>query len=210
MALDYVRDPAEIYRRSFAEIAAVEGLAGLDDGMRAVATRVIHACGMTDIVDDLRSSTDAVAAGREALQAGAPIFCDVEMVRAGIIRRNLPAGSAPLCDVGSPEAAELAARHGTTRSAAQIDLWGARLDGAIVVIGNAPTALFRLLEAVDEGVARPALVLGFPVGFVGAAESKAELAVNPRGLSYVTLMGRRGGSAMASAAMNAVAAGLDP
>lgn len=210
MALDYVRDPAEIYRRSFAEIAAVEGLAALDDGLRAVATRVIHACGMTDILDDLRSSVDAVAAGREALRAGAPVFCDVEMVRAGIIRRNLPAGCEPVCDVGSPETSELAARLGTTRSAAQIDLWGARLDGAIVVIGNAPTTLFRLLEAVDEGVARPALVLGFPVGFVGAAESKAELAANPRGLSHVTLMGRRGGSAMASAAMNAVAAGLDP
>ncbi len=208
MTLDYVRDPAEIYRRSFAEIGAVEGLAALKPGMRAVATRVIHACGMTDIVDDLRFSAAAVEAGQAALAAGMPVFCDVEMVRSGIIARNLPAGCELVCDVSNPDVAELARRIGNTRSAAQIDHWGGRIAGAIVVIGNAPTALFRLLEIIDAGGARPALVIAFPVGFVGAAESKAELAADPRGLDFITLEGRRGGSAMASAAMNAVAAGL--
>ena len=208
MALDYVRDPAEIYRRSFAEIGTVDALQTLAPPMRAVATRIVHACGMTDIVDDLRFSAGAVEAGQAALQAGAPVFCDVEMVRAGIIARNLPAGCEVVCDIGRPGVAQLAQRIGNTRSAAQIDFWGERLDGSILVIGNAPTALFHLLEAVDGGGAKPALVIAFPVGFVGAAESKAELVGNPRGLDYITLLGRRGGSAMASAAMNAVAAGL--
>ena len=208
MALDYVRDPAEIYRRSFAEIGAVDALQSLEPGMRAVATRIVHACGMMDIVEDLRFSTGAVDAGQAALQARAPVFCDVEMVRAGIIARNLPAGCDVVCDVGAPAVAELAQQIGNTRSAAEIDFWGERLAGAILVIGNAPTALFRVLETIDAGGARPALVIAFPVGFVGAAESKAELAANPRGLDFITLMGQRGGSAMASAAMNAVAAGL--
>lgn len=208
MALDYVRDPAEIYRRSFAEIGAVTALQALEPGMRAVATRVIHACGMTDIVDGLRFSAGAVAAGQAALRAGASIFCDVEMVRSGIIARNLPAECDVVCDIGTPDVAKLAQRISNTRSAAEIDFWSERLAGAIVVIGNAPTALFRLLESIDEGGAHPALVIAFPVGFVGAAESKAELADNPRGLDFITLTGRRGGSAMASAAMNAVASGL--
>lgn len=206
--LDYVRDPAAIYRQSFEEIGALPAIAAMPDDVRAVATRIVHACGMPDVAGELVFTPDAAASGRTALASGRPVFCDVEMVKSGIIARHLPANVEVICEVGALEIASLAQRLGSTRSAAQIDHWGERLSGAILVIGNAPTALFRLLETVDEGGPKPALVIAFPVGFVGAAESKAELISSLRGLDFITLPGRRGGSAMASAAMNAVAAGL--
>jgi precorrin-8X/cobalt-precorrin-8 methylmutase len=208
--LDYVRDPDAIYRQSFAEIGAIPALAGMADDMRAVATRIVHACGMPEVASDLVFTPRAVAAGRAALASGKPIFCDVEMAKSGIISRSLPSNVEVICEVGAPAIAALAQRLGSTRSAAQIDHWGARLEGAILVIGNAPTALFRLLETVDAGGVKPSLIVAFPVGFVGAAESKAELVANPRSLDFITLPGRRGGSAMAAAAMNAVTAGLAP
>ncbi|WP_244497864.1 precorrin-8X methylmutase [Aureimonas sp. AU40] len=212
MALDYVRDPAAIYEASFATIRreAAPLLARLPEGAQTLAIRLAHSCGMVEIIEDLRLSVDAVAAGRAALAAGAPILVDAEMVAHGVIRRHLPAGNAVLCRLNEPEVAPLAARLGTTRSAAQVDLWVERgeLSGAVVAIGNAPTALFRLLELLDEGVEPPAAILGFPVGFVGAAESKAELFAGPRGVPFATLLGRRGGSALAAAAVNALATGL--
>jgi precorrin-8X/cobalt-precorrin-8 methylmutase len=195
---DWLRDPAEIYRRSFAAIAAEADLGGVPDDLRALVVRVIHACGMTDLPGRMGWSDGAGAAGRAALAAGRPILTDARMVADGIIRRRLSAANPVLCTL--EEVGEVA---GTTRSAAAIDLWQPHLGGAVVAIGNAPTALFRLLELVRDGGPRPALVLGFPVGFVGAAESKEALAVS--GLPYVTLFGRRGGSAMAAAAINALA-----
>lgn len=205
---DYIRDPAEIYRQSFATIGREADLANLPADLRPVAVRLIHACGMVDLVDDLAFSDDAAEAGRRALEAGAPVFCDVEMVRHGIIARRLPAGNEIVCMLNDSHVPEMAERMGTTRSAAQVDLWAERLGGAIVAIGNAPTALFRLLELIDAGAPKPALIVGMPVGFVGAAESKAELAGDPRGVPFVTVKGRRGGSAMAAAAVNAIAGGL--
>lgn len=173
-----------------------------------VVIRLIHACGMVEIADRLAFSPGAARAGATAISSGAAILCDCEMVRAGIMRRNLPDASAPVCTLNDPEVPALAQRLGTTRSAAAVELWRDRIAGSVVAIGNAPTALFHLLERIDDGWPRPALILGFPVGFVGAAESKAELAANARGCDFVALRGRRGGSAMASAAVNALAAGL--
>ena len=209
-ALDYLRDPAAIYEASFAAIRreASEALAALPADARDLAIRLVHSCGMPDILADLRLSEGAVAAGRAALLRGAPILCDAAMVAPGIIRRHLPAGNPILCRLGDPAVAPLAARLGTTRSAAQVDNWDDVLAGSVVAIGNAPTALFRLLERLDAGAPKPALILGFPVGFVGAAESKAALAADPRGLPFVTLLGRRGGSALAASAVNALAGGL--
>lgn len=207
-SLTYVRDPQQIYRQSFAEIQKLDALSALSADIKDVAVRVVHACGMPDIIDDLRFSDGAVAAGRSALAENVPILCDVEMVRAGITQRLLPNAAELETMIARAETIRYAKAHGMTRAAAQIDLWGDRINGAVLVIGNAPTALFRLLEHVDAGGAKPALVLAFPVGFVGAAESKAELVGNPRGIPFVTLLGKRGGSAMACAAMNAVAAGL--
>jgi len=206
--MDYVRDPAEIYRQSFATIEREARLDEVPDDFRPLATRLIHACGMTDIVADLRFSPDAMTKGRQALAAGAPVLTDVDSVRTGIIQRLLPAGNAVQCRISEAATAEAARGGETTRAAAQMDLWGETIAGAVVAVGNAPTALFRLLELIDGGSPKPALILGFPVGFVGAAESKAELAANPRGVPFVTLLGRRGGSAMAAAAVNAIAAGL--
>lgn len=176
--------------------------------MRPIAIRIIHACGMVDAVDDLVWSENAVAAGRKALDEGCKIFTDVEMVKAGIITRHLPENVETICTLNEPETPALAKETGNTRSAAGVDLWGEAQAGSIVVIGNAPTALFRLLELLDDGAPKPALILGFPVGFVGAAESKEELAVNPRGCEFITLKGRRGGSAIASAALNGLANGI--
>jgi precorrin-8X/cobalt-precorrin-8 methylmutase len=204
----YLKDPAAIYAESFATVRREARLDRFDPAMARLATRVIHACGMTEVADRLAFSPGAAAAGAAALAAGAPVLCDCEMVAAGVIRRQLPADNevrVTLNDAGVPE---LAARLGTTRSAAAVELWRDRLEGAVVAIGNAPTALFHLLEGLDAGWPRPALILGFPVGFVGAAESKAELARDARGCGFVALRGRRGGSAMASAAVNALAAGL--
>jgi precorrin-8X/cobalt-precorrin-8 methylmutase len=203
--LDYLRDGDEIYRRSFAIIQSEANLDDLPADLVAVAIRLIHTCGMTDIVNDLRASPDAASLGRAALNAGCPILCDAQMVAAGITRKRLPADNSILCTLNAPEVPTLAQKLGTTRSAAALELWQANLAGAIVAIGNAPTALFRLLELLDAGVAKPALILGFPVGFVGAVEAKAALAANSRGVPFITLNGRRGGSAMAAAAVNALA-----
>lgn len=209
MRLDYLRDPAAIYRQSFAAIETEAELATVPEDIRPLAIRLVHACGMSDVAAALRFSLDAAAAGREALARGAPILCDSEMVARGIIARALPAGSERLVTLNDPGVPGLAARLGTTRSAAAVELWRPRLAGAVVAIGNAPTALFHLLEGLAAGWPRPALILGFPVGFVGAAESKAALAEIPHGVPFVTLPGRRGGSAMAAAAVNALTLGLD-
>ena len=202
----WVHDPAEIYRQSFATIRAEANLDRLPAEMVELAIRVVHACGMPDIVADLSWSEGAATAGRAALAGAKPILVDAEMVAHGIIRRRLPAANPVVCTL-SEAGAEAARLAGTTRSALAVDLWGPRLDGAVVAIGNAPTALFRLLELIEAGAARPALVLGFAVGFIGAAESKAALIAS--GLPHIALAGRRGGSAMAAAAVNALAGGLE-
>jgi precorrin-8X/cobalt-precorrin-8 methylmutase len=201
--VEYVRDGAEIYRRSFATIRAEADLSGLPEDVARVAVRMIHACGMVDLVADIGFSAGAVTAARKALLDGAPILCDAEMVAAGVTRRRLPAGNEVVCTLRDPAVPGLAAVLGTTRSAAALDLWGDRLAGAVVAIGNAPTALFRLLEMVEAGAPRPAAVLGIPVGFIGAAESKEALAAS--GLEHLIVRGRRGGSAMTAAAINALA-----
>jgi precorrin-8X/cobalt-precorrin-8 methylmutase len=201
----YVRDGAEIYRRSFATIRAEADLDGLDPVMERVVVRMIHACGMVDLADDVAASPGFGAAGDAALRAGAPILCDTSMVASGVTRSRLPADNDVVCTLSDPSVPGLAARMGTTRTAAAMELWRERLDGAVVVVGNAPTALFRLLELVEEGVAPPAAVIGVPVGFIGAAESKAALAEHPAGLEHVVVHGRRGGSAIAAAAVNALA-----
>jgi precorrin-8X/cobalt-precorrin-8 methylmutase len=203
--IDYIRDGAEIYRRSFATIRAEADLAGLPRDLEPVAVRMIHSCGMVDLVADLGFSVDVVGKARAALRGGAPILCDAAMVASGVTRRRLPAGNEIVCTLTDPRVPELADSLGTTRSAAALDLWGERLDGAVVAVGNAPTALFRLLELIDTGAPHPAAILGLPVGFVGAAESKVELARHPAGVPYLVVHGRRGGSAMAVAAINAIA-----
>ena len=203
--IDYIRDGNEIYQHSFAIIRAEANLATLPATLEAVAVRLIHACGMTDIVTDLTYSTDAADAGRSALINGAPILCDAQMVANGVTRKRLPANNAVICTLNDPQVPTIAQTIQNTRSAAALELWKPHLDGAVVAIGNAPTALFRLLELLDEGAPKPALILGFPVGFVGAAESKAALAANSRGVPFLTIQGRRGGSAMAAAAVNALA-----
>ena len=204
----YEKTPSAIYAQSFATVRKEARLDRFEPGMQAMAIRLIHACGMVEIADRLAFSEDAYAAGRDALQRGAPVLCDCEMVGAGIIRRYLPAQNEVVVTLNDPRVPGIAAGIGNTRSAAAVELWADRLDGAVVAVGNAPTALFHLLELLDQGAPKPALILGFPVGFVGAAESKAELAERPRGCDFVALRGRRGGSAIASAAVNALAAGL--
>lgn len=206
--MKYERDPAAIYAASFQTVRNEARLERFDGGMALLATRLIHACGMVDVADRLAFSEGAFLAGQAALVAGAPILCDCEMVGAGIIRRNLPAGNDVIVTLNDPSVAPKAREIDNTRSAAAVELWRDHLDGAVVAIGNAPTALFHLLELIDQGWPKPSVILGFPVGFVGAAESKAELAARPRGCEFVALRGRRGGSAMASAAVNALAAGL--
>ncbi|TKA10260.1 precorrin-8X methylmutase [Actinacidiphila oryziradicis] len=203
--IEYEKDGAEIYRRSFATIRAEAELGGLPPDVAQVAVRMIHACGMTDLVRDLAFSPSVVADARAALRAGAPVLCDVSMVASGVTRRRLPADNEVLCTLSDPSVPGLAAKLKTTRSAAAMELWRERLDGAVVAVGNAPTALFRLLEMIEAGAPRPAAVIGVPVGFVGAAESKEALAAHPSGLEYLVVHGRRGGSAMAAAAINAIA-----
>lgn len=200
---DYIRDGAEIYRRSFATIRAEADLSALPADVAQVAVRMIHACGMVDLPADVGFSPGVVTAARAALRAGAPILCDAEMVASGVTRARLPRDNDVVCTLRDPGVPELARRLGTTRSAAALELWRGRVDGAVVAIGNAPTALFRLLELVEEGAGRPAAVLGIPVGFIGAAESKAALAAS--GLEHLVVHGRRGGSAMTAAAVNAIA-----
>jgi precorrin-8X/cobalt-precorrin-8 methylmutase len=203
-ALNYIRDGAAIYERSFAIIRAEAKLARFSPGEEKVAVRMIHACGMVELADDIEFSPNFVSAATEALRAGAPILCDANMVAHGVTRARLPANNAVVCTLAEPNVAALAAELGNTRSAAAMELWRNRLDGAVVAIGNAPTSLFRLLEMLDEGAARPAAVIGMPVGFVGAAESKAALAADGR-VPYAIVRGRKGGSAMAAAAINALA-----
>jgi precorrin isomerase len=203
--LHYIRDGAEIYRQSFAMIRSEANLDRLPADFNSVAVRLIHASGMIDIVDDLDYSIDAVRVGRQALAAGAPILCDAQMVANGVTRKRLPVNNQVICTLPDPQVPELAAQLENTRSAAALELWRPHLAGAVIAIGNAPTALFRLLEMLDEGAPKPALILGFPVGFVGALESKAALAADSRGIPFLTIHGRRGGSAMAAAAVNALA-----
>jgi len=203
--IDYIRNGEEIYRKSFAMIRSEVNLESLPIDLANVAVRLIHACGMTDILEDLETSPDAVQIGRAALIDGAPILCDAQMVANGIIRHRLPANNQVICTLNYPEVPEMAQRINNTRSATAVEFWKPLIHGSVVAIGNAPTALFHLLELLDAEMAKPALILGFPVGFVGAAESKAELASNSRGVPFITLHGRRGGSAIAAAAVNALA-----
>lgn len=203
--IEYVRDGQAIYRESFATIRAEADLSRIPADLEKLAVRVIHACGMVDVADALQFSADAGAAGRTALTQGAPILCDARMVAEGITRARLPAANPVICMLGDPAVPELAREMRITRSAAALELWRPHLEGSVVAIGNAPTALFHLLDMLDQGALRPALILGFPVGFVGAAESKAMLAADSRGVPYVIVSGRRGGSAMVAAAVNALA-----
>jgi precorrin-8X/cobalt-precorrin-8 methylmutase len=203
--LDYIRDASEIYRQSFATIRSEADLARFPDDVAGVVVRLIHTCGQVDVTDHVAYTDDVVTTARAALDAGAPVLCDSSMVASGITRSRLPADNEVVSLVADPRAADLAARLGSTRSAAGVDLWADRLGGAVLAIGNAPTALFRLLELIDDGAPVPAAVLGGPVGFVGSAQSKQELIDRPRGMSYLVVTGRRGGSAMAAAAVNAIA-----
>ncbi|MDK1475445.1 precorrin-8X methylmutase [Streptomyces sp. 549] len=202
---DYEKDGAEIYRQSFATIRAEADLAALPADVSQVAVRMIHACGMVDLVRDLGWTPGAVSAARAALRAGAPILCDARMVASGVTRKRLPADNEVVCTLNEPSVPQLAADLGTTRSAAALELWRDRMEGAVVAIGNAPTALFRLLEMIEQGAPRPAAVIGVPVGFIGAAESKDALAAHPAKLDHLVVRGRRGGSAIAAAAINAIA-----
>lgn len=205
MSYDYIKDGAEIYRQSFATIAAEADLDKMPEGLRAVAVRMIHASGQVDLLDDLAWSEGLVPAATTALQQGAPILCDSRMVASGIIRSRLPRDNQIVCLLGDPRLDDLAVRHGTTKTAAAVELWRPHLAGAVVAIGNAPTALFHLLEIVEEDPElAPAAVLGIPVGFIGAAESKRALADNTLDLDYLVVHGRRGGSAVTVAAVNAL------
>ncbi|MEO4047309.1 precorrin-8X methylmutase [Pseudomonas sp. CAU 1711] len=203
--IDYIRDGQEIYRQSFATIRAEADLGAIPADLEKLAVRLIHACGMVDVVQDLRFSPGAGAAGRAALASGAAILCDARMVAEGITRARLPANNPVICTLNEADVPQRARELGNTRSAAALEHWREHLEGSVVVIGNAPTALFYLLEMLDAGAPKPALILGMPVGFIGAAESKDMLAADSRGVPYVIVRGRRGGSAMAAAAVNALA-----
>lgn len=203
--LDYIRDGQAIYDRSFAIIRSEADLSRIPADLEKLAVRVAHACGMVDVIQDLAFSEHAATAGRNALLNGAPILCDARMVAEGVTRARLPADNQVICTLNDPSIAVLARDMGNTRSAAALELWRPHLERAVVAFGNAPTALFRLLEMIDEGAPKPALILGFPVGFVGAMESKLALAEDSRGVPYIVVHGRRGGSAMAAAAINALA-----
>jgi precorrin isomerase len=205
MTLEYIRDGDEIYRQSFAIIRSEANLSSLPSDLARVAVRLIHSCGMIDIVSDLEASANSVTIGRKALAAGAKILCDSQMVANGITRSRLPADNQIICTLKESQVPEIASKIDNTRSAAALELWREHLEGAVVAIGNAPTALFYLLEMLDAGATKPAIILGFPVGFVGAAESKATLAADNRNVPFITLHGRRGGSAIAVAAINALA-----
>jgi precorrin-8X/cobalt-precorrin-8 methylmutase len=205
----YIRDPQEITRRSFEIVRAETDLSNLPEDIGEIALRVVHACGMPEIAGDLAFAGDLAGQGRAALASGAVILADCEMVADGVTRARLPAANTVCCRLNDPRTPALAKDQGSTRSAAAVDLWGADLKGAVVAIGNAPTALYRLLELLVAGAPRPAAILAFPVGFVGAAESKDALIAAGLGVPFLTLRGRRGGSAMAAAAVNALArAGL--
>ena len=201
----YIREGAEIYRRSFATIRAEADLSRIPSAAHDLVVRMVHACGMVDLAADVRLAPDVVQAARGALESGAPVLTDSHMVAHGITRARLPADNQVLCSLSDPRVAQLASRLGTTRSAAAVELWAESLGGSVIAIGNAPTALFHLLELLDGGAPRPAAIVGIPVGFVGAAESKQALIDHPARIPFVTVVGRRGGSAMAAAAVNALA-----
>jgi precorrin-8X/cobalt-precorrin-8 methylmutase len=203
----YLRDPDAIYAQSFSTIRAEADLSGLSDDMHDVAIRMIHACGLVDIAPHIRASQDAVEKIEFALVEKAPVFCDTEATRAGISHRFLR-GNDVVCALNDPTVAAIAAEMSTTRSAAAVELWRPLLAGAIVVIGNAPTALFHLIDLLDAGAPKPAAIIATPVGIVGAEDSKAELALDVHSVPYITLLGRWGGSAIAAAALNAIARGL--
>lgn len=204
---DYEKDGAEIYRRSFATIRAEADLSGLPEDVARVVVRMIHACGQVDLVRDVAWSPDVVRRAREALDAGAPVLCDATMVASGVTRRRLPKDNDVVCTLADPRTPGLARELGTTRTAAALELWRDRLEGAVVAIGNAPTALFHLLELVEAGGPRPAAVIGIPVGFIGAVESKEALAASD--LDFLVVRGRRGGSAITAAAVNAIASDVE-
>ena len=204
---DYEHDGAEIYRQSFATIRAEADLSGLPADVAQVAVRMIHACGQVDLAQDVVFSPSVVERAREALDAGAPVLCDAQMVASGVTRRRLPKDNDVVCTLNDPRTPDLARELGTTRTAAAMHLWGDRLDGAVVAIGNAPTALFHLLEMVADGAPRPAAVIGIPVGFIGAVESKQALADSD--LEHLVVRGRRGGSAITAAAVNAIASTVE-
>jgi precorrin-8X/cobalt-precorrin-8 methylmutase len=201
----YLRDGTAIYERSFAIIRAEADLSQFTPEQADVAVRMIHACGQVDVARHIVFGGDVVQAARSALAAGAPILCDSEMVAHGITRARLPARNDVICTLNDPRTSTLAAQNGTTRSAAALELWTDRLAGAVVAVGNAPTALFHLLDMIDGGAPKPAIILGIPVGFVGAAESKEALAADPRGVPFIIVRGRIGGSAITAAAINALA-----
>jgi precorrin-8X/cobalt-precorrin-8 methylmutase len=204
---DYEHDGAEIYRQSFATIRAETDLSRFPADVARVAVRMVHACGQVDLVEDVGWSRGVVERAREALDAGAPVLCDAQMVASGVTRRRLPKDNDVVCTLNDPRTPELARELGTTRTAAALHLWGDRLDGAVVAIGNAPTALFHLLEMVADGAPRPAAVIGIPVGFIGAVESKEALAASD--LEHLVVRGRRGGSAITAAAVNAIASDVE-
>jgi precorrin-8X/cobalt-precorrin-8 methylmutase len=203
--MNYVKDASAIYRESFSIIRREADLSAFQTDLARVVVRMILGCGMTDLPQDVQASPDAASAGVNALLAGAPLFCDATMVANGITRSRLPRNNEVVCTLSDARTLELAAKLHTTRSAAAVEFWRDRLAGSVVVIGNAPTALFHLLDMLESGAPRPALIIGIPVGFVGAAESKAALAANRVGLPFLTVRGRRGGSAIAAAAVNALA-----
>jgi precorrin isomerase len=209
--VSYIKDGAEIYRQSFATIRSEAELDRFDPVLERVVVRMIHACGMVDLAADVEASAAFGESGAQALIGGAPILCDTQMVASGVTRARLPAANDVICSLSDPAVATLAASMQTTRTAAAVELWGERLHGALVVIGNAPTALFHLLDALDRGAPRPAAVIGVPVGFIGAAESKAALAGRAASLrlEYIVVHGRRGGSAIAAAAVNALASAAE-
>ena len=202
--MNYLKNPSAIYARSFEIIRAEADLSHLPTSAHEMAIRVIHACGMVEVAHELVITPDFVGAAKAALASAKPILVDVEMTRHGIIRRQLPPGARIICTLNDPRARAAGMDKAITRTAAAVELWRDQLAGAVVVIGNAPTALFRLLEMIDEGAPKPACIVAFPVGFVGAAESKEELIANPRGLPFATIRGRKGGSAMASSVINAL------
>ena len=207
--MTYLTNPDEIYQKSFEIIGNEVDLSILPHDIAPIAERVIHSCGMPEILPDLRLSDDLAKAVSSALLNGASIFVDAEMLKSAIIPRMLPTQTEVICTLNNPDAAKIGKAKNITRSAAAVELWGDKMSGAVVVIGNAPTALFRLLELLDEGAPKPAAIIAFPVGFVGAAESKQELHNNPRNIPYATLLGRKGGTAMAGAAINAITRNLN-
>ena len=207
--IEYIRDGAEIYRQSFATIRAEADLSAFPEDVSQAVVRMIHASGQVDLVDDVAFTPGVVKAARAALAGGAPILCDAQMVAAGVTRKRLPADNEVLCTLRDPRVPVLAEQIGNTRSAAALELWGSKLEGAVVAIGNAPSALFYLLDMIESGAPRPAAIVGGPVGFIGAAESKEALIEHPGGLDYLVVRGRRGGSAITAAARNAIASEVE-